>query len=52
LQPNCKQIAHVDIKEPWTANVCFGGKDKNVLFITASKAIYTLKMDVKGAGSQ
>jgi gluconolactonase len=47
-----KQIAHVDIKEPWTANVCFGGKDKNVLFITASKAIYTLKMDVKGAGSQ
>ena len=47
-----KQIAHIDIKEPWTANVCFGGKDKNVLFITASKAIYTLKMDVKGAGSQ
>jgi gluconolactonase len=47
-----KQIAQVDIKEPWTANVCFGGKDKNVLFITASKAIYTLKMDVKGAGSQ
>jgi gluconolactonase len=47
-----KQIAHIDIKEPWTANVCFGGKDKNILFITASKAVYTLKMDVKGAGSQ
>jgi gluconolactonase len=47
-----KQIAHIDIKEPWTANVCFGGKDKNTLFITASKAVYTLKMDVKGAGSQ
>jgi gluconolactonase len=47
-----KQIAHIDIKEPWTANVCFGGKDKNVLFITASKAVYTLKMGVKGAGSQ
>jgi len=47
-----KQIAHVDINEPWTANVCFGGREKNVLFITASKAVYTVKMNVKGAGSQ
>jgi len=47
-----KKIAEIEIKEPWTANVCFGGKDKDVLFITASKAVYTLKMAVKGAGSQ
>ena len=47
-----KQIAHIDIKEPWTANICFGGKDKDTLFITASKAVYTVKMQVKGAGSQ
>jgi len=43
-----KKIAHIDINEPWTANLCFGGEDKNVLFITASTAIYTLKMNVKG----
>ncbi|OKS88357.1 SMP-30/gluconolactonase/LRE family protein [Mucilaginibacter polytrichastri] len=42
------QIAHIDIPEPWTANICFAGKNKDVLFVTASKAIYTLKMKVKG----
>jgi gluconolactonase len=47
-----KKIAEIEIKEPWTGNVCFGGKDHDILFITASKAVYTLKMAVKGAGSQ
>ena len=46
--PSGKKIAHIVINEPWTANLCFGGKDKNILFITASTAIYTLKMNVKG----
>ncbi|WP_235853950.1 SMP-30/gluconolactonase/LRE family protein [Mucilaginibacter terrenus] len=46
--PEGVQIAHIDIPEPWSANVCFGGKNKDLLFITASKAIYTLKMKVKG----
>jgi gluconolactonase len=49
---NGKQVVHIDINEPWTGNVCFGGKDRNVLFITASKAVYTVKTNVKGAGSQ
>lgn len=43
-----KQIAHIDIDEPWTANVCFGGKDRKTLFITASRSVYTVKMNVKG----
>lgn len=43
-----KKIAYIPIKEKWTANLCFGGKNKNVLFITASKSIYTLQMRVKG----
>ena len=30
------------------ANVCFGGKEGNILFITASKSVYTLKMLVHG----
>lgn len=43
-----KQIDHIAIEEPWTANVCFGGKDLKTLFITASKSVYTVKMKVKG----
>lgn len=43
-----KQIAHVDIPEKWTANLCFGGRNRDQLFITASTAIYTLRMRVKG----
>jgi gluconolactonase len=46
--PEGKKISHISINEPWTANLCFGGKDKDVLFITASTAIYTMKMNVKG----
>ena len=43
-----KKIAHFKIPEKWTANVCFGGKEKNILFITASKSVYTMQMNVKG----
>jgi gluconolactonase len=46
--PQGKKIGYIAIPEPWTANLCFGGADKNVLFITASTAIYILKMNVKG----
>ena len=47
-----KQIEHIEVKEPWTANVCFGGKDMQTLFITASKGLYAVRTRVKGAGSQ
>ena len=43
-----QKIAHFPIPEDWTANVCFGGKERNVLFITASKSVYILKMLVYG----
>lgn len=46
--PAGKKLAHIEIPEPWTANICFGGKDRKLLFVTASTAIYTLKMNVKG----
>jgi gluconolactonase len=45
---NGTQIEHIDVNEPWTANITFGGKDRKTLFITASKAVYTLRMKVKG----
>ena len=47
-----KQIEHIQVAEPWTANVCFGGKDRHTLFITASKCLYSIQMQVKGVGSQ
>jgi len=47
-----RQIDHIAIDEPWTANVSFGGRAMDELFITASKALYRLRTRVKGAGSQ
>jgi gluconolactonase len=47
-----KKIKTIDVPEGWTANVCFGGKDRKTLFITASKGLYAVTMNVKGAGSQ
>jgi gluconolactonase len=47
-----KQIEQIAVPESWTANVCFGGKDKHTLFITASKSVYGIQMRVKGVGSQ
>jgi gluconolactonase len=44
-----RQIEHIEINEPWTANVCFGGKDRQTLFITASKGLYAIRMAVKGS---
>ena len=46
--PSGKKIAHIDIPEKWTANLCFGGKKKDNLFITASEGIYIIHMKVKG----
>ena len=44
-----KQIEQIPVPEGWTANVTFGGKERDLLFITASKSVYGLKMRVKGA---
>ncbi len=46
------KIEHIDVPEPWTANVCFGGKDQSTLFITASKGLYAIRTRVRGVGSQ
>jgi len=43
-----QKIDHIDVPEPWTANVCFAGKDLKTLFITASEAVYTLHLRVQG----
>jgi len=46
-----KQIEHIDVPESWTANVSFGGKDHKTLFITASKGLYSVQMQNRGANS-
>jgi gluconolactonase len=43
-----EKIKTIEVPSKWTANLCFGGKKKNLLFITASESIYTLQMNVKG----
>lgn len=42
-----KKIAAIEVPET-PSNVCFGGKKRNILFITARTSVYTLKMNVKG----
>jgi gluconolactonase len=44
-----KKIDVIRVAEPWTANVCFGGKDRQTLFIMASKGLYSIRLRVKGA---
>jgi len=46
-----KQVGHINVPEPWTANVSFGGKDHRTLFITASKGLYSMQMKHPGANA-
>jgi gluconolactonase len=46
------QIEEIKVPENWCGNVCFGGKEHRTLFISASRGLYSLKMKVKGVGSQ
>jgi len=43
-----EKIEVVKVPSQWTANLCFGGKNKNILFITASESVYTIEMRVRG----
>jgi gluconolactonase len=43
-----QKIQHIDVPGEWTGNVCFGGKDRKTLFITASEAVFILPMRVHG----
>lgn len=45
--PEGKLIKQISVPET-TSNICFGGKNRNILFITAQKSVYTLEMNVKG----
>ncbi len=51
FNPQGKQIAKIPV-DGWVGNVCFGGADHRTLFIAAGKNLYSLRMHVKGVGSQ
>jgi gluconolactonase len=42
------KIAYIPVPAEWVANLCFGGKDRRVLFITAGESVYTLRMQASG----
>jgi gluconolactonase len=44
-----KKLGNISVPENWTANVCFGGKSRKSLFITASKGLYMIETRIKGA---
>lgn len=44
-----KELGNIPVPEKWTANVCFGDKNRKSLYITASTGLYRIKMNVRGA---
>ena len=48
FDPDGNQIEQIKTPAGWTANVTFGGADGKMLFITAQKGVYTLRMNVCG----
>lgn len=46
---NGAQLGNIPVPENWTANVCFGDKNRKTLYITASKGLYRIRTLVKGA---
>jgi gluconolactonase len=48
FDPHGSLLGTLEVPEPWTANVCFGGPGWRTLFITASKSLYAIEMSVPG----
>ncbi|GAB4027364.1 SMP-30/gluconolactonase/LRE family protein [Spirosoma gilvum] len=46
--PSGKKLGNIPVPSRWVGNVCFGGKNRDMLFITATESIYTIPMRVKG----
>jgi gluconolactonase len=49
FDPQGRQIDHIEVPEKWTGNLCFGGPDKQTLFIGASEGLYAIRTQFTGA---
>jgi len=47
FDPQGQKTGEIELPEAPT-NICFGGKKRNILFVTARTSVFTLKMKVKG----
>lgn len=43
-----KKIDYITVPAKWCGNICFAGKKKDMLFITASEKIFTIKTNTRG----
>jgi gluconolactonase len=48
FSPDGKLLEVIPVPERWSANVCFGGKDRGTLFITATTGLYAVPMRARG----
>ncbi|WP_460636456.1 SMP-30/gluconolactonase/LRE family protein [Larkinella harenae] len=46
--PTGEKIQNIPVPSRWVGNICFGGTDRKILFITATESVYTIDMQVKG----
>jgi len=51
FDPAGRQLVNIPVPEKWTANVSFGGKDHQTLFITASTGLYSIRLQHRGANA-
>ena len=42
-------LTHIEVPEAWVGNLSFGGKDHKTLFIAASKGLYSIRLNTRGA---
>lgn len=42
------KLGNIPVPSKWVGNLCFGGRHRDLLLITASESVYTLQMVVKG----
>ena len=52
FNPKGEEILHITNPDGKTGNICFGGKKRDILFITALTSVYGLKMNVRGVNPQ
>lgn len=43
-----KKIDHIEVPAKWVGNICFAGPRRDMLFLTASEKIFTIKTNTRG----